>query len=56
MGTDPRHGTPNRNLGREMGRDDEKSTDENTQKIASDQHTGNQTLGTNFSHVKKKRK
>jgi hypothetical protein len=39
-----------------MGKDDEKSTDEDTQEIAPDPHTGNQSLGTNFSHVKKKRK
>lgn len=56
MGTDPyRYKTPNRNLGREMGKEDEKSEDVNVQDIASDAHTGNQSVGTNFSHVKKKK-
>ncbi len=54
MGTDPSHGTPNRNMGREMGKDEgDEATDVNVQEIGSDIHTGNQTLGTNFSHVKK---
>lgn len=53
MGTDPSHGTPNRDMGREVGKDEEEATDVNVQEIGSDTHTGNQTLGTNFSHVKK---
>lgn len=58
MGTDPyQHKMPNRNLGREMGKeDDEKSTDVNVQDIASDPHAGDKSLETNFSHVKKERK
>jgi hypothetical protein len=56
MGTNPgQNKMPNRNLGREMGRDDdnEGSNDVNVQEIATDPHTGNAELGTNFSSRKK---
>lgn len=54
MGTDPRYVTSNRNTGREM-RKDEEGTDVNEREIRPGIHTGNQTLGTNFSHARKTR-
>lgn len=44
---------PNQGLGREMGKEEEESTDVNVQEIASDPHTGNKSVETNFSHVRK---
>ena len=56
MGTNPDiYKMPNRNLGRKMGKEDgeEKNKDENVQEIASDTYSGNEGLGTNFSHERK---
>jgi hypothetical protein len=60
MGTDPnREKMPNRNMGREMGRDDDdKPQDVNYHEIGSDPqvpkpHEGG--LGTNFTHVKQRK-
>jgi hypothetical protein len=54
MGTDPyRYKMPNRNLGKEIGEEKEEPKDVNTQKVATDPHTGNKGLETNFSHMKK---
>jgi hypothetical protein len=51
----PHHKMPNQGLGREMGKkdDNEGGTDVNEQEIASDPHTGNKGVETNFSHVRK---
>ena len=54
MGTNPgKNKMPNRNLGREMGKDDEESKDVHVQEVATDPHTGNAELSTNFSSRKK---
>jgi hypothetical protein len=58
MGSNPyREKSPNRNMGREMGRKDEDeddaSQDVNIQEIASDPRPAPSGLGTNFSHVRK---
>jgi len=50
---------PNRNMGREMGRDDDENPQaENVQEIGTDPQTpnpGERGLGTNFTHVRKKK-
>jgi hypothetical protein len=55
MGSNPyREKSPNRDMGREMGKDDEEPQDVNTQQIASDSSAPS-GLGTNFDHVRKKK-
>ena len=55
MGTNPnREKSPNRDMGREMGTDDDKPVDVNVQEIASDPRSTSPGQGTNFSHVRKK--
>jgi hypothetical protein len=59
MGTNPyKEKMPNRNMGREMGTDDdEKSQGVNVQEIGTDPQTpgpGPRGLGTNFTQVTKK--
>ena len=63
MGTNPyREKMPNRNMGREMGKeedDNEKSQDVNVQEIGTDPQIpgpGERGLGTNFTQVTKKDK
>ncbi len=55
MGTDPhKEKMPNRGMGREMGREEEKPEDVNVQEIGSDPQfppPGRRGLGTNFTHV-----
>jgi hypothetical protein len=54
MGTNPsREKSPNRNMGREMGAEEEKPEDVNVQEIASDVQSSSPGQGTNFSHVRK---
>jgi hypothetical protein len=55
MGTNPnREKSPNRGMGREMGRDDDDGPqDVNEQEIASDPQSAPTGQGTNFSHVRK---
>jgi hypothetical protein len=60
MGTNPyKEKMPNRNMGREMGTDDdEKSQGVNVQEIGTDPQTpgpGPRGLGTNFTQVTKKK-
>jgi hypothetical protein len=57
MGSNPyREKSPNRNIGREMGRDDdEKPQDVNVQEIANDARSAPSGQGTNFSHVRKRK-
>lgn len=59
MGTDPyKEKMPNRGMGREMGRDEEKPEDVNVQEIGSDPQflpPGRRGLGTNFTHVEASR-
>lgn len=60
MGTNPyREKTPNRNMGRKIGRDDDEEPREvNVQEIGTDPQTpgpGPRGLGTNFMHVTKKK-
>jgi hypothetical protein len=57
MGTNPnREKSPNRDMGREMGRDeDEHLKDLNLQEIASDPNSAPDGQGTNFSHVRKEK-
>lgn len=49
-----REKSPNRDMGREMGKDDEEPQDVNTQEIASDPRSAPSGLGTNFDHLRKK--
>ena len=57
MGSNPyREKSPNRNIGREMGRDDdEKPQDVNVQEIENDARSAPSGQGTNFSHVRKRK-
>ena len=60
MGTNPQSKMPNRNMGSEMGKDDdEKPQDVNFQEIGTDPQMpgpGKRGLGTNFTHVKREKK
>jgi hypothetical protein len=57
MGTNPyKEKMPNRGMGREMGKDEEKPQDVNVQEIGTDPQfppPGRRGLGTNFTHVEK---
>jgi hypothetical protein len=56
MGSNPyREKSPNRGMGREMGKDDEEPRDVNTQEIENDPHSAPSGQGTNFDHVRKKK-
>ena len=56
MGSNPyREKSPNRGMGREMGKDDEEPRDVNTQEIENDPRSTPSGQGTNFDHTRKKK-